>query len=104
MLPLTDACPNLVTAGILAWFHFDDTVSACGILHSGGFYPDDCLGQGQASQLPERVPWLPSSPLTHTAVYPVEGILGTCSPTQLYQIVGAKYMTRKLRPLVSTRH
>lgn len=58
--------------GLLAWFHPHDPVSASGLLHFGGLHPDDRLGQGEAPQLPEGVPRLPSSPLTHPAFHPVE--------------------------------
>lgn len=61
-----------LAAGLLAWLHADDPVSAGGLLHPGGVHPDDRVGQGKAPQLPEGVPRLPSSPLTHRALHPVE--------------------------------
>lgn len=61
-----------LAAGLLARLHADDSVPASGLLHLGGFHPDDCVGQGEAPQLPEGVPRLPSSPLTHPALRPVE--------------------------------
>lgn len=55
-------------AGLLAWLHADDAVSAGGFLHHGWLHPDDCVGQGKAPQLPEGVSWLPASPLTYPAL------------------------------------
>lgn len=65
--------PDLpLTAGLLAWLHADDPVPTGGLLHLGGLHPDDCVGQGEAPQLPEGVPRLPSSPLTHPTLHLVE--------------------------------
>lgn len=63
--------PLHLSAGLLARLHTDDPVPAGGFLHPGGFHPDDGLGQREAPQLPEGVPRLPSSALTHPAFYPV---------------------------------
>ena len=56
----------------MAGLHVDDPVSASGLLHRGGLLPDDCVGQRKAPQLPERVPRLPTSPLSHPAFRSVE--------------------------------
>lgn len=70
-----DVPPLPLAAGLLARLHTDDPVPARGLLHPGWFHPDDCVGQGEAPQLPEGVPRLPSSPLTHPALHPVEEYL-----------------------------
>lgn len=79
MLLLLHSCgfssniPDLpLPAGLLAWLHADDPVPTGGLLHLGGFHPDDCVGQGEAPQLPEGVPRLPSSPLTHPTLHLVD--------------------------------
>lgn len=68
---------SYVAAGLLAWLHTDDPVPARGVLHPGGFHPDDCVGQGEAPQLPEGVPRLPSPPLTNPALHFVEDYMAT---------------------------
>lgn len=83
--------PLPLAAGLLARLHTDDPVPAGGLLHHGGFHPDDGVGQGEAPQLPEGVPRLPSSPLTHPALHPVEDHLFTPSPVQYPLLVGVKY-------------
>ena len=65
-----------VAAGLLAGLHSHDAVPASGFLHLGGFHSDDCLGQGEAPQLPEGVPRLPPPPLPHPAIHLVEDCLG----------------------------
>lgn len=81
-------CP--VAAGLLAWFHSHDAVPAGGFLHLGGFHPDDCLGQGEAPQLPEGVPRLPSPPLAHPAVHLVEDYSAARSTILLSLAVGVQ--------------
>lgn len=80
---LFNITPLPLAAGLLARLHSDDPVPAGGLLHLGGFHPDDRVGQGEAPQLPEGVPRLPSSPLTHPALRPVEDCSTAPSPLQL---------------------
>ena len=42
----------LLTAGVLAGLHGDDTVCARGLLHHCGLHQDDRVGPRQAPQLP----------------------------------------------------
>ena len=59
---------SCISAGVLVRLHVDDPVSAGGVLHPGGLHPDDSVGQGEASQLPQGVPRLPTSALAHPAL------------------------------------
>lgn len=79
--------PHPLLVGLLVRLHTDDPVSAGGLLLLGGFHPDDCVGQGKAPQLPEGVPWLPSSPFTHPSLRPVDNYMAAPSPA----IVGVKF-------------
>src|SRR4029434_5418158 len=71
-------------AGLLAGLHADDPVPACGILLHCGLHPDDRLGQGQAPQLPERVPPLPHPPLPHTALRALDTHTHTHTHTHIH--------------------
>lgn len=88
--------PFLSSAGLVARLHLDDPVPTGGLLHPGGFHPDDCVGQGQAPQLPEGVPRLPSSPLTHPALRPVED--RWAAPRSATPLVGVMFPLAHLSP------